>query len=110
LSVLETEGEFATLKAIGYGDGAVGRIVLTETLALAVGAALLSVPLGELVSVYLNGRLGDAWFRVDNFLLPMEFAKVVVPALLFIPLGVYPGLRHVLRLDVSTVLRTRTIE
>lgn len=110
LSVLETEGEFATLKAIGYGDGAVGRIVITETVALALGAAVLSIPLGELTSIYLNDTLAEVWFRVDNFFLPMEFARVLLPALLFIPLGVYPGLRHVVRLDVSGVLRTRAIE
>lgn len=110
LSILETEGEFAILKAIGYGPGSLARIVFTESTALAIGAALLSMPLGELISLYLNSQLGEAWFRVDHFLLPGEFAKVLVPALVAIPLGAYPGLRHVIGLDVSTVLRTRTIE
>jgi ABC-type lipoprotein release transport system permease subunit len=110
LSILETEGEFATLKAIGYGSGALARIVFTESTVLAIGAALLSVPLGELISLYLNSHLGEAWFRVDNFLLPGEFARVVVPALVLIPLGAYPGLRHIIGMDISAVLRSRTIE
>jgi putative ABC transport system permease protein len=110
LSILETEGEFATLKAIGYGPGDFARIVFTESAVLAAGAALFSLPLGELLSLYLNTRLGEAWFHVDNFWMAGEFAKVIIPALVLIPLGAIPGLRHVTRLDVSAVLRTRIIE
>ena len=110
LSILETEGEFATLKAIGYGNGSLARIVFTESVALAIGAAFLSLPVGELTSVYLNARMSEAWFAVDNFLLPLQFGQIVVPALFLIPLGAIPGFRHVVRLDISKVLRTRTIE
>ena len=110
LSVLETEGEFATLKAIGYGPRSIAGIVFSETLAYALGAALLSIPIAMMISVYLNRRMGQAWFRVDNFFSPAEFASVLLPALALIPLGAYPGLRHVLGLDPAKTIRTLTIE
>jgi ABC-type antimicrobial peptide transport system permease subunit len=110
LSVLETEGEFATLKAIGYGQGSITRIIFTETLAYAIGATLLSIPVAVIISVYLNHRMGQAWFRVDNFFFPLEFAKVLLPALVLIPFGGYPGMRHIFHLDISQAIRTRVIE
>ncbi|MEW6440494.1 MAG: FtsX-like permease family protein [bacterium] len=110
LSVLETEGEFATLKAIGYGRGSTTRILLAETAAYAVGAALLSLPVAALLSVYLNHRMGQAWFRVDTFFFPAEFMKVLIPAFVLILSGAYPGLRHIFHLDISTAIRARVID
>lgn len=110
LSVLETESEFATLKAIGYGERWITRIILSETAVYAAGAMLLSVPVAMVVSVYLNRRMGLAWFRIDDLFSPLEFAAVVLPALLLVPLGAYPALRHILRTPISDALSTRTIE
>jgi ABC-type antimicrobial peptide transport system permease subunit len=110
LSVLETEGEFATLKAIGYGRGSITRIIVTEALVYAIGAVLLSVPVAMTLSVYLNHRMGEAWFRVDSFFFASEFARVLLPALVLIPLGAYPGLRYIFQLDISNAIRARIIE
>jgi len=110
LSVLETKSEFATLKAIGYGESWIKRIVLIETAVYAAGAMLVSVPVGTFVSLYLNRRMGQAWFRVDDFFSPLEFAIVLVPALLLVPLAAYPALRHILAMPISESLSTRTIE
>lgn len=107
LSVLENEGEFATLRAIGYGARPMARIVLTEAFACAVGAAILSAPAAALVSAYLNHRMSLAWFRVDNFFFPSEEARVLLPYLALIPLAASPGLRHIMRLDISRVVRAR---
>lgn len=110
LSVLENEGEFATLQAIGYGRGSIARIVFTETWVYAIGAVLLSVPVAVLLTLYLNHRIGQAWFRVDTFFFLSEFAKLLGPALILIPLGASLGLRRIFRLDISAALRTRAIE
>jgi ABC-type antimicrobial peptide transport system permease subunit len=107
LSVLENEGEFATLRAIGYGTRPMARIVLTEAFACAVGAAILSVPAAGLVSAYLNHRIGLAWFRVDNFFFPSEEVRVLLPYLALIPAAASPGLRHIMRLDISRAVRAR---
>ncbi len=110
LSILESEGELTTLRAIGYGRGSIARIIFSEACVYAVGAALLSIPIAVILSIYLNHRLSQAWFRVDNFFFPVEFAKVLLPALLLIPLGAYPGLRYLFQLDLSKAIRTKTIE
>jgi ABC-type lipoprotein release transport system permease subunit len=110
LSVLENEGEFATLRAIGYGTRAMARIVLTEAFACAVGAAILSAPAAALVSAYLNHRIGLAWFRVDNFFFPAEAVRVLLPYLVLIPVAASPGLRYIMQLDISRAMRTRVAE
>ena len=110
LSVLETESEFATLKAIGYGQSWITKIILIETAVYAAGAMLVSIPVGTIVSIYLNRQMGEAWFRIDDFFSPLEFAIVLVPAMLLVPLGAYPALRHILGMSISDSLSTRIIE
>ncbi len=110
LSMMETKSEFATLKAIGYGERWITRIVFIEAAVYAAGAMLVSVPVGTLVSVYLNRRMGQAWFKVDDFFSPLEFATVLVPALLLVPVAAYPALRHILGMPISESLSTRAIE
>jgi len=110
LSVLENEGEFATLRAIGYGSLPMARILLTEAFACAMGAAILSLPAAVLVNAYLNHRLAQAWFRVDNFFFPSEASKVLLPYLALIPAAAFPGLRHIMRLDLSRASRARGAE
>jgi len=110
LSILENEGEFATLRAIGYGRSSIARIVVTECCVYAFGAALLSIPTAVLLSIYLNQRMSQAWYRVENFFFPVEFAKVLLPALVLIPFGAYPGLRYLFQLDLAKAIRTKAIE
>jgi hypothetical protein len=51
-----------------------------------------------------------AWFHVDSYFFPFEEVKVLVPYLALIPVGTYPGLRHILHLDVSKAIRARAAE
>ncbi len=110
LAVLENEGEFATLKALGYGRAALARIILVESFACSIGGAIASVPIAAIISAYLNHRMSLAWFRVDNFFFPFEEVKVLVPYMALIPVGSYPALRHILDLDVSKAIRARAAE
>jgi hypothetical protein len=76
-------------------------------MAQALGAAILSVPVGLALSVHLNARLSESWFHVETFPLAADTLRSRVSALLLIPFGAYPGFRHVRDLDVSLALRHR---
>ena len=110
LSVLENERDFATLQALGYGRRLIAKIVLTEAAVCAVGAILLSVPIAILISVYLNDRMGAAWIQIQDNFPPLAFVKVLVPALALIPLGCYPGIRHVVSRAALASIRSRVLE
>lgn len=110
LSVLENERDFATLQALGYGRGLIASIVLTEAGMYAVGAVLLGIPIAAAISVYLNQRMGAAWIQVESSFLPTAFIKVLGPALLLIPLGCYPGIRHVLSRATLASIRSRILD
>jgi len=110
LSVLENERDFATLQALGYGRRLIAKIVLTEAAVCAVGAILLSVPVAVLISIYLNDRMGAAWIQIQDNFPPLAFVKVLVPALALIPLGCYPGIRHVVSRGALASIRSRVLE
>jgi putative ABC transport system permease protein len=110
LSVLDNDRDFATLQALGYSRGLISTIVLTEAALYALGAVLLSIPIAIATSIYLNVKMSAAWIQVHSTFLPSAFLGVLVPALLLIPLGCLPSLRHVLRRDALTSIRARVLE
>ena len=110
LSVLENERDFGTLQALGYSRRHIATAVLTEASVYAVGAVLLSVPLAALISVYLNGRMSAAWIQVQNAFPLGVFASVLGPALVLIPLGSYPGIRHVVGRAALASIRSRILD
>ena len=65
---------------------------------------------GCATSLYLNLRMSAAWIQINDTFPPSAFASVLVPALVLIPLGCLPSMRHVLRPDAVTGLRARVLE
>lgn len=110
LSVLDNDRDFATLQALGYSRGLISTIVLTEAAIYALGAVVLSIPVAVATSIYLNAKMSAAWIQVHNTWEPSAFLGVLVPALVLIPLGCLPSLRHVLRRDALTSIRARVLE
>jgi len=110
LSVLDNDRDFATLQALGYSRGLISTIVLTEAAVYALGAIVLSIPIAVATSIYLNARMSAAWIQVHSTFQPSAFLGVLVPALVLIPLGCLPSLRHVLRRDALTSIRARVLE
>ena len=54
--------------------------------------------------------MSAAWLQVDHAFPAWAFARVLVPALVLIPLGCYPGLRHVTsRETAASSLRFRGV-
>jgi putative ABC transport system permease protein len=110
LSVLENERDFGTLQALGYSRRHIATAVLTEAGVYAAGAVLLSIPIAALISVYLNERMSAAWIQVQNTFSPGVFAGVLGPALVLIPLGCYPGIRHVVSRAALASIRSRILD
>jgi putative ABC transport system permease protein len=110
LSVLENERDFGTLQALGYSRWQIASAVLTEAGVYAVGAVVLGIPIAALISVYLNEQMSAAWIQVKNAFPPGAFARVLVPALFLIPLGCYPGIRHVVSRAALASIRSRVLD
>jgi len=110
LMVLENERDFGTLQALGYSRRLIATAVLTEAGAYAVGAALLAIPIGAAVSVYLNDRMGAAWIQLQNAFPPTAFIAVLGPALFLIPLGSVPGIHHVVSRSTLDSIRSRILD
>jgi ABC-type antimicrobial peptide transport system permease subunit len=110
LSVLDNDRDFATLQALGYSRGLISTIVLAEAAVYALGAVVLSIPIAIGTSIYLNAKMSAAWIQVHSHFPPSAFIGVLVPALVLIPLGSLPSLRHVLRRDALSGMRARVLE
>jgi putative ABC transport system permease protein len=110
LSVLENERDFATLQAMGYSRRLIGTIILSEAGFYGVGAVLLSIPIAVAISIYLNQQMGAAWIQIRNSFPAGAFVSVLGPALVLIPLGCYPGIRHVVSQDALASIRSRQLD
>jgi putative ABC transport system permease protein len=110
LMVLENERDFGTLQALGYSRRQLAAAILTEATVYAAGAVLLGIPVSAALSVYLNDRMGAAWLQVESVFPVGTFARVLAPALILIPLGCLPGLRHVVSPAALASIRSRVLE
>lgn len=110
MHLLEREGEFATLIALGYGRLPLSRMVLAEVVAMGLAALLIAVPVALGVARCLNAELSRVWFRIDTSVGMEEFAMALLIPFLLLPLGAAPALRHVFGLDVAQAVRRHAIE
>lgn len=108
--ISERRAEYATLKCLGYDRGRLGATILAQAFGEAGLAALLSIPVGITLAMYLNARVSQAWYEVIDIVRPGDVAQVVAMALALIPASSYPGLRMLNRLNIVDALRARTIE
>lgn len=105
--VLERRGEYAMLRILGLSNRAVRRLILTEVFALGALGAILAIPMGYGLAVFLTGRMSEAWFTVAVATRWSDVAIVVAPALLVLPLTALPAVRTVLRASLTKSLRER---
>lgn len=109
LSFLDRQGEFATLRALGYGQNRVAVILGTEALGQSVMAGLLSVPVGLLIAWPLASRISQAWFHIGLHPAPSDFGLMVALAIALAALVALDATRWVMRLDIARVVRARLI-
>ena len=107
--LLERETEYATLRSLGYGGSEIARIVLTEVGLLALAGLVLSLGAWVVTAHVLRMPMASAWFEVPLDFRTHDFLVASVPTLVFLVLAALPGIRALLTMDLSTVLRGRAI-
>jgi ABC-type antimicrobial peptide transport system permease subunit len=106
-TIMGRRGEYGMLRIMGFTDGTVARIVLTEAFLMALIAAIIAIPLGWFVGSVLNDMLTDVWFRINTDPALFDFGRILIPALLFVPVAVFPAVRAVCRIALADALKQR---
>jgi putative ABC transport system permease protein len=109
MAVLEREGEYATLRCFGYSRWDVTKMIYAETVVEAALSLLACLPLGLLLSRYLQFAMAKAWFRVEFHYPLSDYWGVLAPALALLPLAALPPLLKLLRTSPALALRARNI-
>jgi len=110
LSVLEREGELATLEALGFGKRVLRRMLVTEAVLQMAAAVVLAAPVAWIIAGYLNGRMSRVWFDVTTSGRPLDFIAVLAPALVLSPLAALPGLARVFHIDIGETVRQKAAD
>jgi putative ABC transport system permease protein len=109
LSLLDRQGEFATLRALGFGRSRIAAVFATEAVTQSVLAGALAVPAGLLIAWPLTARIGQAWFRIGIHPRPSDFTLVIALTLAIAILAALQATRRVQRLDIAAAVRARLI-
>lgn len=107
LSLLDRQGEFATLRALGYGRVRIAVILLAEALGQTMTAGALAIPAGLLLALPLAHRIGQAWFRIGVHPEPSNFGPIIALALVLAVAAALHATRQVMRLNIATTVRAR---
>jgi putative ABC transport system permease protein len=108
-TVLLREGEYQTLRVLGYGDGLITGIVMVEIGFIGAAALVLATPIGIAAATYYNAQLSHAWFQIDTIFHPADFARAFVPGYILLLLVAIPTARIVVRTPLSSVVRSHEI-
>ena len=110
LVISERQAEYATFKCLGYGRGRLRAMILAQAFGEGGLAALVSIPVGIVLALYLNARISQAWHQVIDIFRVEDFVLVLAIAMALIPVSAYPGLRILNRLSIVDALGSRKIE
>lgn len=108
-TVLQRQGEYQSLRLLGYSDALIRAIVVVEICLVGAAALMVAVPVGALTAGYLNGKLSEAWFQVDTIITLKDYLKTFVPSFILLPIVALPIARMILREPLFTHLRSRDI-
>lgn len=110
LGATECAGEYATLKAIGYGKTQLRLILFSESIIIGILGALGSVPIGMFINSYISYLLSAAWYKIDAYYFLKDFALGIIPMLILIPISILPALKFIDNLNIATALKAKIIE
>jgi putative ABC transport system permease protein len=109
MSFLDRQGEFATLRALGYGRRQIGGVVAAESLSQTIVAAALSVPAAIVIAWPLARRIGTAWFQITVAPSPGNFVLAISIAIVLALLAVLQAQRQIMRASIAATVRARLI-
>lgn len=107
--LLERETEYATLRSMGYGASEVTSIILVEIAMLGVLGLVMSLGVWALVAHALGNSIANTWFSIPLDFRALDFAAAAVPTFLLLGCGAIPGIRSLMRLDLTLALRRRAL-
>lgn len=109
LSIAEKVGEFAVLRSLGFSALRLRTMMFTAVGAQVMIAVALAIPLSLALVQFLNQRMGEAWFAVHIHANPSDFMLPMLAALLVAPIVGSLGARAILKVDIPTHMRGRSI-
>lgn len=102
-SIAERSGELALLKALGATNGAVCRLMMSETAVITLVGAGIGAGIGSLVAQLI----GHVVFHVGVTMRPMVFVVVAILLAFTVLLASFSAIRSVLGLHPAEVLHDR---
>jgi|GEM_PF-3455371 len=106
----ERLGEYATLRALGCNSKMIRDILQVEGMTQVILAAALSVPVGLLISIFLNGRLSRAWFPLITVVKVGDIIPSIMLMISFGYLSIILVYRQIIQSNLSSILRVRNVE
>jgi ABC-type antimicrobial peptide transport system permease subunit len=108
-TVMERRQEYGVLRVLGFTASTVRSMLLIEVVLLALAGIALSLPIGYLITRFLNARLSEAWFLIMTDLSWQSFAVAWLPALAALPVAAIPSVRNVLTTPLLNLVRHRRL-
>ncbi len=107
ISVMERYVEYGQMKAIGYEQRTVRRIVLSEVLILAISGVVIGVPLYWLVGEWFAVIMEDFFSFYQNVVTWEPMIAMAIVTIIVALLAALPAIRHLGKMEVATVISER---
>jgi putative ABC transport system permease protein len=107
ISVMERYVEYGQMKAIGYRQKTVRRIVLSEVLILAIAGVVIGVPLYWLVGEWFAVIMEEFFSFYENIIVWEPIIGMAIVTVIVALLAALPAVRHLGKMEVATVISER---
>ncbi len=107
ISVMERYVEYGQMKAIGYRQRTVRRIVMSEVLILATAGVIIGVPLYWLVGEWFAVIMEEFFSFYENIIVWEPLIGMAIVTVIVALLAALPAVRHLGKMEVATVISER---
>ena len=107
ISVMERYVEYGQMKAIGYRQKTVRRIVLSEVLILAIAGVVIGIPLYWLVGEWFAVIMEEFFSFYENIIVWEPIIGMAIVTVIVALLAALPAVRHLGKMEVATVISER---
>lgn len=107
ISVMERYVEYGQMKAIGYNQRTIRRIVLSEVLILAIAGVGVGIPLYWLVGEWFVAIMEEFFSFYQNVITWEPMVAMAIVTIVVALLAALPAVRHLGKMEVATVISER---